>query len=334
MDKPVVSVIVPIYNTGQNLKFLVDSIIAQTFKDFELLLIDDGSTDDVTPPLCDEYGAVDSRIRVFHKQNGGVSDSRNYGIDNAKGTFIAFADHDDYMFPDNLQTIVDEIGNLDLLICGYVGGQRENISSCVRHEKKTWEVVAGSKDEMADAIPRIGYKNAPVWNQLFRRNIIVNNYIRFQNIQYEDELFSITYLSKVDSLKRIDFEGYYWINTPNSQGSHHSYIAEMNWITQMEVLCDHIIQKYELQGQSLHTYNWRIANRLAVLCVKGYYKDSHKPWRERMKVWESVKNDKWLKERIDPSIMGRNIHIVLRIAQKRLYYLLDPLFQVYGLMNS
>lgn len=108
----------------------------------------------------------------------------------------------------------------------------------------------------------------------------------------------------------------------------------MNWITQMELLCDNIIKKYEIQGQSLHTYNWRIANRLAVLCVKGYYKDSHKPWRERMKVWQSVRNDKWLIERIDPSIMGRNIHVVLKIAQKRLYYLLDPLFQIYGLMNS
>ena len=109
MNKPIVSVIMPIYNTGYSLKFLVDSILVQTFKDFELLLVDDGSTDGITSQICDEYGVADSRVHVFHKSNGGVSDSRNFGLDHAHGKFFAFADHDDYFFPDILQTMVDEM---------------------------------------------------------------------------------------------------------------------------------------------------------------------------------------------------------------------------------
>ena len=333
MDSPIVSIIVPIYNTGNNLKFLVDSILVQTLKDFELLLIDDGSTDDVTATICDEYANRDSRVRVYHKQNGGVSDSRNYGIERSLGTFISFADHDDYLFPDYLQTMVDEIGNRDLLICDYSGGFREDIKNCTR-KHKTWEVVANNKDEMAEAVLRIGYKNAPVWNQLFRRTVIENHKIRFQKIQYEDELFSFLYLTKVESLKRIDYAGYYWIKTPNSQGSSHKYIAEMDWINQMESLYDYFIKEYGINGRSLGTYHWRIANRLAVLCIKGYYKDSHKPWRKRMEIWECVRKDKWLNEKIEISQIGRNMHVVLGIAKYRLYYILDPFFQIYGRICS
>ena len=181
---PLISVIVPVYNTGQNLRFLIDSILAQTFKDFELLLIDDGSTDGVTVQICDDYETSDSRVRVFHKQNGGVSDSRNYGLDHAQGTFIAFADHDDYMFPDNLQTMVEEIGDRDLLICDYNTGLRESIKD-VKRKFKTWEVVANKKEEMPEAVTKIGYKNAPVWNQLFRQDIINNNKIKFQKVKYD-----------------------------------------------------------------------------------------------------------------------------------------------------
>lgn len=84
MSNPKISVIVPIYNTEKYLHRCVDSILSQTFTDFELLLIDDGSTDS-SGAICDEYAVMDSRVRVFHKENGGVSSARNLGIGNRKG---------------------------------------------------------------------------------------------------------------------------------------------------------------------------------------------------------------------------------------------------------
>lgn len=97
MNNPKVSVIVPVYNVEKLLQRCIDSILAQTFTDFELLLIDDGSKDK-SGEICDEYAAKDSRIRVFHKQNGGVSTARNLGIDKAQGEWIYFVDSDDSNF--------------------------------------------------------------------------------------------------------------------------------------------------------------------------------------------------------------------------------------------
>lgn len=93
---PKISVIVPVYNSEQHLPRCIDSILGQTFTDFELLLIDDGSKDN-SDRICDEYAVKDSRVRVFHKENGGVSSARNLGLDNAQGEWIIFIDSDDWI---------------------------------------------------------------------------------------------------------------------------------------------------------------------------------------------------------------------------------------------
>jgi len=122
---PKFSVIIPVYNAEKWLRQCIDSVLAQTFTDFELLLIDDGSTD-ASGAICDEYARKCLNISVLHKQNGGVSSARNLGLDNAKGEFIAFIDADDYVDPDYLETLLPRSGE-DLVCCsyaGYRGGQR------------------------------------------------------------------------------------------------------------------------------------------------------------------------------------------------------------------
>ena len=91
-----ISIIVPVYNTEKYLRCCIDSILVQTFADFELLLINDGSTDS-SGTICEEYALEDRRVRVFHKENGGVSSARNVGLDNARGEWITFVDSDDYI---------------------------------------------------------------------------------------------------------------------------------------------------------------------------------------------------------------------------------------------
>ena len=340
MNTPLVSIIVPVYNTREKLLILVDSILAQTFKDFELLLIDDGSTDGVTLQICDEYGTKDLRVKVLHKQNGGVSDSRNYGLEHAQGTFVTFADHDDYMFPDNLQTMVKEIykrggvNTYDLVICNFIRCKREDIKNNSNNRHKTTEISAKNINEMPHAVRNMGYKNFVVWNQLFKKEIIDKFHIRFTDENSEDEMFATEYFAHITSFTKNDFKGYVFIRNENSLGSSHKYIASYNWICKMEKLYDDIIINNKLEGQDLYTYKWRIANRLAMLCMKGSYKDAHMSWRERMKVWNSVSNDKWLKNRINLSVMDRNRRTILKIAKYRLYYLMDPVFQLYGKINS
>ena len=93
---PAISVNIPVYNTEKYLHRCIDSVLAQTYQDLELLLIDDGSKDS-SGAICDEYAAQDARVKVFHKENGGVSSARNVGLDHAQGEWITFVDSDDYI---------------------------------------------------------------------------------------------------------------------------------------------------------------------------------------------------------------------------------------------
>lgn len=121
MKIPKISVIVPVYNVMQYLPRCINRILDQTFTDFELLLIDDGSTDN-SGKICDEYADKDHRIRVFHKTNGGVSSARNLGLDNAKGEWITFSDSDDELYADalnNYNDIIQDYDNVDIICCGH-----------------------------------------------------------------------------------------------------------------------------------------------------------------------------------------------------------------------
>ena len=118
--QPKVSVIVPVYKAEKYLQRCVDSLLAQTFTDFELLLIDDGSPDR-SGEICDEYAAADSRVRVFHKVNGGVSSARQCGMDNATGEYTIHADPDDWVEPIMLKELYVKAKeeNADMVFCNY-----------------------------------------------------------------------------------------------------------------------------------------------------------------------------------------------------------------------
>lgn len=120
-----ISIIVPIYNLESCLPQCIDSILEQDYLDFELLLIDDGSKDK-SGAICDKYAAKDSRIRVFHKENGGVSSARNVGLDNAKGDWITFVDGDDLLLPKALMNIMEAVENddADFYIFDYLSNSR------------------------------------------------------------------------------------------------------------------------------------------------------------------------------------------------------------------
>ena len=93
---PEISIIVPAYNVEKYLDKCMKSILSQTFEDFEVLLIDDGSKDS-TPQICDKYAALDSRVKAYHKKNGGLPDARNYGLDRMSGKYVTFIDSDDFI---------------------------------------------------------------------------------------------------------------------------------------------------------------------------------------------------------------------------------------------
>ena len=117
---PTVSIIVPVYNAEKTLKRCVDSILGQEYEDLELILVDDGSTDG-SGPLCDAFGNQDSRVRVLHKENGGVSDSRNMGLKLARGKWLQFADSDDWVTADATRLLVRkaEADSCDMVVADF-----------------------------------------------------------------------------------------------------------------------------------------------------------------------------------------------------------------------
>ena len=116
MNPPLISVIVPVYNAESTLSECVGSILSQRYKNFELILVDDGSKD-TSPQICDEYAHDNGRVIVFHKPNGGVSSARNHGLDHARGKWITFVDSDDYITDGYFDGVVGQ--NEDVLIKGY-----------------------------------------------------------------------------------------------------------------------------------------------------------------------------------------------------------------------
>lgn len=204
MLSPKISVIVPIYKTERYLQGCIDSILSQTFCDFELLLIDDGSPDN-SGKLCDKYVSKDSRVRVFHKKNGGVSSARNIGIENANGEWIYFLDSDDALYPNTFSILLKNIcEDVAYVMAGYViynevGEEIYSIST-----KRT--DVINARDAISQMFaPKDYLYHGYLWNKLFRLDIIKRNNLRFaENIYFnEDRLFNVLYLRNIGDKKCI-----------------------------------------------------------------------------------------------------------------------------------
>lgn len=171
-----VSVVVSVFNTGKHLSRTINSLLAQTVDDFEVIIVDDGSTDG-SETVCDEVAALSPIIRVFHKSNGGLSSARNCGIDHARGDYIIFPDPDDWVEPDYLEKLlcIREENRADLGICGYyttVGTQDTAIDES--GEPVIWDTAEATWHLVEDDIVR-GF----AWNKLYRMDVIENSGLRF-----------------------------------------------------------------------------------------------------------------------------------------------------------
>ena len=195
MPNPQISIIVPVYKAEQYLPRCICSILTQTFTDFELLLIDDGSPDN-SGAICDEYALKDKRIRVFHKKNGGVSSARNLGLDNSRGEWIYFADSDDELIKDGLQILFDGVKNgARFVLAGYEKYDETGclIYSCNNLKQKTLD----NNESILYMFKPIDYEyHGYLWCKLFHAQTIKSQSLRFNEEIYfnEDRLFIVQYL--------------------------------------------------------------------------------------------------------------------------------------------
>lgn len=190
----------PVYNSEKSLKESIESVVLQTYSNWELVIVDDGSIDD-SAKICDSYSNQDQRIKVYHVRNEGVSHARNYGISIASGDLLCFLDSDDRLVPQALSIINEKFKDNDLLIFGYI-----EIPTQKEHSlKKT--VTFDSIDSFAESFAVMDSThllNVP-WNKCFITEIIKKNEIRFPEdlSMGEDLLFNLQYLEKCYSIKVI-----------------------------------------------------------------------------------------------------------------------------------
>lgn len=215
---PKASIILPCYNVEKYIARSIETVLAQTFTDFELLVIIDGSPDS-SKQIAEKYAQKDNRIKVYEKPNGGLSDARNYGLERATGEYIYFMDSDDWIEPDlladNLKIIEEEM--LDLVIFGYIQDDENQAgdvinSKAVVPENKTFRKSDGSLTVDEHLLGLLGY----AWNKIYRKSFLDKHNLRFEKgtSLVEDILFNTQVYIKTDRLRTIDKAYYHYLNRP------------------------------------------------------------------------------------------------------------------------
>ncbi len=208
-----ISIIVPVYNVEKYINRCVESIINQSYTNLEIILINDGSTDNC-PIMCDKWAIKDKRVKVIHKENGGLSDARNVGLNNANGKFIAFVDSDDWVHYDYISSLYhtlieysSDISACDISIA-YEGeafsiSEFNNDSFCCYPEDALRSLIQGK-----------GFR-AVVWNKLYKKELLINEYFEVGKY-HEDEFFTYRIISKAQKLSYTRKTLYYYFQRSGS----------------------------------------------------------------------------------------------------------------------
>jgi glycosyltransferase involved in cell wall biosynthesis len=205
MNKPQISIIIPVFNTQKLLRRCIDSILAQHFSDFELILINDGSTDE-SGEICDEYALIDKRVKVFHKTNNGTSSARNIGIKRAIGEWITFIDSDDWIEKDFLSTYIEINNGEELLSQGFSSESQNNSNRYI------YQPNCSINDNLFPLLLKM-YETSQlgfVWCKMFKADIISKFQIRFNpTIHFKEDLvFVVQYCNHINSIANSEKCGY------------------------------------------------------------------------------------------------------------------------------
>lgn len=255
-ETPLISVIIPIYNAEKYITRAVDSIKAQTYKNWNLVLVDDGSID-TSYSICKKLEESDSRIRVFHKRNGGEASARNFGLEHANGEYICYVDADDHVSPNLLDDYIGEYP-VDMSICGLKvkwGDKTSIINVC---DGIYTDLNILSALSQLEILP-VGSS----CNKLYKRSIIENSNLRFpenQNGIGIDHVFNWQYFQKCKIIRAINKPNYIYEENPNSLTHDNSKSIELFVSTRlqmMKILYHHLsfIKDKSIRGKCQKVYN-------------------------------------------------------------------------------
>lgn len=254
--KPLISVIIPVYGVEKYLKRAVDSVLGQTYRNLEIILVDDGSPDQC-PAICDAYAAKEARVRVIHKENGGLSDARNAGLDIAGGDYIAFLDSDDYYAPFFIEVLYGQLikQNAQVALCryevteeldvsagpdfaGYLANYREGKIYCPVYDRK--QMLCNQYDAICcDATYFI-----VAWNKLYKASLWKG--VRFPKGKiHEDEATTYRIFDKIEKGVYVNMPMYAYFSMPDSITRAKFNLRRLQWFDALDDRIDFLYEKAE-----------------------------------------------------------------------------------------
>lgn len=284
-DNILVSVIIPVYNVENFLERCLISVENQVFDNYEVLLIDDGSTDN-SKEICERFVKKDSRMKYFHKHNGGLSDARNYGLRYARGRYVVFIDSDDYLEASFLSTLYDGVtrNNAEVSVCSFYlndedGNELLNISLNDNDSIITGRELLRRTMEYDD-----GYSYVVVWNKMYKRELFKDLKFKYGQL-YEDEWISHHLYLEIKKVYLVDTPLYHYVQRKKSIMNSDLDFNKIN--TQREYQLDRIRlykdrDEHLYQLASINYKNWivDIIYRNKNLLTKNYIKKLQSDFRQ------------------------------------------------------
>lgn len=315
--KDLVSVIVPIYKVEQYITRCVDSIISQTYSNLEIILVDDGSPDSC-PAICDEYANNDTRVKVVHKKNGGLSDARNAGLEAAKGEYVAFIDGDDYISSNYVQVLLDDCmtNDSDISCCGFykVYEDRRVEKSC-----QVYNRVFTNLEAIRDIFTANSLCEVMTWNKLYRRSLFIDNDIRFPvGKLHEDNFTTYKLFYFANKISFINEPLYYYIQRSDSIMGRAFNARRFDIFDMLNEAEDFLAQKNVNMENELQS-----ARVLSILSVCNSYVQSRRTKDNDMNIQRELSRTG-----------GPYGNVLISKKHKALYFLARTSLDIYGVLRS
>lgn len=327
---PFISVVVPVYNVGDRLSYCLDSLLSQTYADFEVLLIDDGSTDD-SPAVCDRYCQKDHRIKAIHKQNEGVSIARNTGIDHACGQYVFFVDCDDYVEEDYLSSFVSCMQahhGFAHIWCGFrtVSDYSKSVIQNICYDDRE-ELSFSSRDEIMTLHEK--WLDASVCNKAFQKKVLDAHHIRMEKglSLGEDLLFNFHYLDALhdDKILVINRPLYNYTRIGSESLDHKYYPDMLDIYSHVNTGMLHYLQKWAVNTGEMKKYYRACFYKMEVVLKNTFHKSNKaslwKKLRYNGKIMRSEAFQDYFRQ------IKKELHPMYRIAYSSGFY---PLVMLAG----
>lgn len=311
------SIIIPVYNVERYLHQCIDSILASTFADYELILVDDGSVDN-SGSICDGYAEKDNRVRVIHQPNGGVSKARNVGIECAKAPWITFIDADDWIsdtFLENLYKVVEEHPDVDFVQAGFTNYNEKGIGDI----EQSYEAYYGS--DMNHLCPI--YRGRP-YSKLLKQEILQN--VRFDEkiSSAEDLIFTTDYLIHIKKYALLSEVGYYY-RCDNENSIMHTrsgmnYLGALHLFQHQYKGVTRFVKEHHIMESNAQIRYQQMADSM-VFAISRLYDKGVYPFRDRLSHLKSDFTDEQLQ--FIKYATGRKNRCVYSMLTRKYYNLFD-----------